>query len=1837
MTKHLPRLLKRVLILLAFISTRAVFAGGDNNFYIYSNAYGGFEPWYTTSNSEAMNAVFGVGGWNQDFFETCDPAFVFSANTNFVFLEGSDGFADELESFLLTNHTLIETWVTDGGRLLLNAAPNEGDGMPFYFGDVNLTYWGGASNVTATDATHPIFNGPYTPTGLSWTGSSFSHASVSGVDITPLIVDSFTPSTVALSEGRYGANGIVCFGGMTTSNFHSPALEATNLLWNIIYYLGFYEIPDHDMASLTLVSPTNGCGLGVENVVVNFKNYGTNDETNVPVSYQLDGGAIVTDIIAGPILAGSTYTHTFSVPANVAALGSYDFVVWCSLATDEDPANDELDKTIDNIPVIDIYPYVEAFEDGTAGWIAGGAASSWDLGSPAGFTITGPPPATPGSLKSWVTNLTGYYNVGEKSYVTSPCFDFSDLVFPYMEMDINWETPMYSDGAKVQYSTDAGFTWTDLGTVGTGINWYNSYYVYGMWPDFYTTDYRGWDSNGGGWKHAYQDLTFLAGEASVKIRIVFADDNYMSFSEGFAFDNFKVADLFPNDVGVASIYEPNSGPSLTAAEPISVVIKNYGTLPQTGFNVSYTFDGGPTHTEVFTGTVDPGLTAIHYFTTTENLAADGDYVFDAWTSLVGDEDPTNDAITETVSNLLPITGTSAYYVYSNVYGGNEPWYTTTNSEDMNAVFGVGEWDVAYFETLDPAVVFGSGTCFVFMEGSDGFADEMENFLSTNITLIENWVASGGHLLMNAAPNEGDGMSFGFGGTTLNYPWYAGNVDADLPLHPAFSGPFTPTSTSMYGGSYGHASVAATDATNILHDTFSPDRIVCTEKSWGAGTVIFGGMTVTYFHSPAPDADNFRKNIIAYLATCTISDHDMGVQSALAPVSSCGLSADEDIIINVKNYGFLPQTDVPVSYQINMGPIVTEIVPGTIDVGETVVYTFAAGANMAAVGEYNIVTWTDLPLDTIYSNDTTYYTVNNVPTIATFPYYQDFEAGSAGWLAGGGGSSWDLGNPAGFTIIGAPDATPSSLNSWVTNLTGYYNNNEKSYVTSPCMDFSSLLLPYIEFDVNWDIQMYSDGAKVQYTLDEGASWNDLGNVGDGVNWYNSYNCYGMYPTFYLTDYRGWDGSSYGWKHAHFDMAFLAGESSVRFRFVFAADTYWNYNDGIGFDNVKIQDPFPDDIGVVDVITPASAVTLTATEVVSVLLQNFGTNNQSGFNVSYQVDGGTIHTEPFPGILPFGGTGIMTFAATSDFSVDGPYVVKAWTELAIDADNTNDTVTETIINLLPVVGTDAYYIYSNVYGGAEPWYVTSNSDAMDAVFGVDGWFLDYVEALDVFEVFDENTCFVYLEGSDAQANELENFLEANGDFVENWVSSGGNLLLNSAPNEGDGMDFGFGGVDLYYGWYSGNVTAFDPGHPIFNGPYTPISTDYTGGSFGHASVSGGSIEPIIVDTFDPSRYILADKNWGDGHVVFGGMTPPYFHSPAPDAQNLLQNIYDYIKLCAPVDLGVISLISPEGGCGTGLEVITIEVENFGPSTVSSFPVKYQVDGGPIVSAFATVTITPGGTGMYTFAAAYDFSTPGDYEVCVWTDISGDSDPANDMICVTISSYATPSIELGPNMTVCDEVILDASNVGSTYLWSTGATTQTITVTTTGIYSVTVTNPTTGCSKTDDVSVTVNYTPVASYTYVASGLTVVFTNTSTGSGTYSWSFGDGGTSTTANPSHTYAVTGPYTVTLTVTNGCGTDFYSTVINIGNAIDNYDLANAVTIYPNPTSDVANVSIEFAEAKEVSLELVNSLGQVVWSNSPATVVTANYVIDLTKFAAGVYQLNIVSENENASKPIILTK
>ncbi len=340
--------------------------------------------------------------------------------------------------------------------------------------------------------------------------------------------------------------------------------------------------------------------------------------------------------------------------------------------------------------------------------------------------------------------------------------------------------------------------------------------------------------------------------------------SWSAFSECIS---FTVYTPFALDAGVIDVTSPTTDVDLFT-ESITITVKNYGMDAISGFPVSYSVDGGAAVTETYTGTIPSLGTGSYTFATTHDFTADGCYDIMAYTGLVGDGEPANDSYTETVCNLGPITGTGALYIYSNTTGA-EPWFSVTNTAAMNSVFGPEGtgWNRAFFETLDPGATFTPDNCFVFLEGSDSHAAELETFLTANITLIENWVASGGKLLLNAAPNEGDGMSFGFDGTTLTYAYFTSNATVGAVGHPIFSGPFTPVGTDWTGSSFGHAIVSGTGLTNVIVDLFNPTAAVLTEKSWGSGTVMFGGMTTNNFHSPLTEAANLRANILSYLS-CT---------------------------------------------------------------------------------------------------------------------------------------------------------------------------------------------------------------------------------------------------------------------------------------------------------------------------------------------------------------------------------------------------------------------------------------------------------------------------------------------------------------------------------------------------------------------------------------------------------------------------------------------------------------------------------------------------------------------------------------------------------------------------------------------------------------------------------------------------------------------------------------------------------------------------------------------------------------------------------------------------------
>ncbi|MFN3939195.1 MAG: T9SS type A sorting domain-containing protein, partial [Chitinophagales bacterium] len=372
-----------------------------------------------------------------------------------------------------------------------------------------------------------------------------------------------------------------------------------------------------------------------------------------------------------------------------------------------------------------------------------------------------------------------------------------------------------------------------------------------------------------------------------------------------------------------------------------------------------------------------------------------------------------------------------------------------------------------------------------------------------------------------------------------------------------------------------------------------------------------------------------------------------------------------------------------------------------------------------------------------------------------------------------------------------------------------------------------------------------------------------------------------------------------------------------------------------------------------------------------------------------------------------------------------------------------------------------------------------------------------------------------------------------------------------------------------------------------------------------------------------------------------TPAEYSTPEEDVSNIRKNMFELFKYCSPVDIGVVDLISPPDGCGLdSTETIIIEVENFGPTAVSSFPVKYTLDGGPVVNEIATIIAATGSTATYTFDATGNFAAIGLHTLIVYTDVYVDEDHTNDTLTFYINTLEAPVVDLGNDTTVCDLLTLDAENPGMYYLWSSGETTQIIDVEEPGVYIAYVTHPVTGCVKSDTISVDLVYTPDASFTYTITGTTVSFTNTSTTGAIYTWYFGDGTYTNENSPSHTFT-DGAFTVALVAENNCGDDYYYVVFSFEDgeltSINNPDLSNLTLLYPNPTNGNTTLDMYFDRYYNVSYEIYNNIGQVVSAEAIGPVMQKRHTLRVADLAEGIYMIKVQADDQTFTKQLVIVK
>jgi hypothetical protein len=77
------------------------------------------------------------------------------------------------------------------------------------------------------------------------------------------------------------------------------------------------------------------------------------------------------------------------------------------------------------------------------------------------------------------------------------------------------------------------------------------------------------------------------------------------------------------------------------------------------------------------------------------------------------------------------------------------------------------------------------------------------------------------------------------------------------------------------------------------------------------------------------------------------------------LSDCELSAANPVSIKIKNYNNTSLNNLPVSYQVNGGAIITEVI-SVLAPNQTLDYVFTQNANLSAYIDYNISVWVKVP-------------------------------------------------------------------------------------------------------------------------------------------------------------------------------------------------------------------------------------------------------------------------------------------------------------------------------------------------------------------------------------------------------------------------------------------------------------------------------------------------------------------------------------------------------------------------------------------------------------------------------------------------------------------------------------------------------------------------------------------------------------------------------------------------------------------------------------------------------------------------------------------------------------
>lgn len=883
----------------------------------------------------------------------------------------------------------------------------------------------------------------------------------------------------------------------------------------------------------------------LDSVTVILRNFGTTPLTSCNLAYKVNGVLIATEPWTGNLALFGVDTFRFATKYTSPS-GYYDLCAYTVLAGDADHSNDTVCKSIFGIPRVNL-TYSDNFDTGPQQWYAttNDSATQWQLGTPA-YGLTNSAHSAP---KAWDVNLTSGYGDDAIATLFSPIIDFTNQYNVRLNFWQNRFAEASWDGTRLDYSTDLGVTWNRVDSASNLYvkNWYND-------QSLNSTLLPAWTGSSNGWKESRMVLKQLNNAGpNVQFRFVFTSDGIIT-NDGFSIDDFNVIKAPDYDAAGIKIITPKAVNIAGDIDSVRVTICNFGALPITTMNIVYVLNGGTPVSTPWTGNILPG--DCQDIAVTTFTIPSGGFSFCFYPDVANDGDNSNDTI-------------------------------------CDDLFGVTKFPISYYDDLEGVRQFYTlGATNEWQWGAP---------FSTTVyyacTPVKVWKTK---LIGAHSSNRNDDLYSPYFDFSLAYKAelrFCNNFNTDAPNDGGrvdISVDTGKTWTTLGSWNDGKGT-----------NWYTPPLITTSGKGGFSGNTIAGWNQSSY----PLDQWNFHQGLVQFRFNYSADGFD----------NRDGWAIDNFEIFNPLILDITPVafTTIPNPFQLNGPTPVTAwiknkgshdiykfLIALTVD-GDTIVtdqvtlasplitkdsiaHTFSIPwiPGDPILGGHDLCILTSLPNDSLDLDPTNdkYCTyagmldsvkVDYVDSV----YCNDFEDTTytvPRWIPLNGyslnyrGTDWAYGTPNKGNITSAYSGNIA----WITKLDTTYDPIDSSALYSPVFEVDSDGCYEVSFYHNYIAEMFQDGGVIEYTVDNGTSWHQLG-TGFEPNWYNSVFITSLSRP--ATNPRGgFTGNSNGWVFAQHNVKFY-NPAFATFRFRFGSD-YSLEEEGWAIDDFCFKKIGPCTIGI-----------------------------------------------------------------------------------------------------------------------------------------------------------------------------------------------------------------------------------------------------------------------------------------------------------------------------------------------------------------------------------------------------------------------------------------------------------------------------------------------------------------------------------------------------------------------------------------------------------------------------------------------------------------------------------